>query len=260
MAFGDNRSFRIFDATAYSKKPDLSVYGIEKITIVYVAQLFPQWPNISADELPGSDIIKRVVDHNVNRRMPIVIDIEHWPLRGNPTVVHNSVNKYIHVLDEFHRLSPGIRVGLYGVLPIIEYFQTLRPTTSREYKQWQSENLQLHEISDHIDYVFPSLYTFNYDQDKWSRYATAQLKEARKIGKPIYAFVWPQIHDSNRLYGKSYIGYKFWRRQLDIIYHYADGVVIWGGHKPNGGSDIWNEKAKWWLATKDFIVWKNNQY
>jgi hypothetical protein len=81
------------------------------------------------------------------------------------------------------------------------------------------------------------------------KYALAILREARQYGKPVYAFLWPRYHDSNRFIGGQPISRKFWRKQLETVYRHADGVVIWDYDR-----SLWREYMPWWLETKAFLL------
>ena len=67
-------------------------------------------------------------------------------------------------------------------------------------------------------------------------------------GKPVYAFIWPQYDEQNKVLGLQLIPGKFWALQLQTVAQYADGAVIWGGYKVN-----WDEQAPWWQATQQFL-------
>ena len=252
--------FRIFDATAYQQKPDMRGYGIEPIDIVYVSQLWPKWPSgVGIDSLPDSSTLKRLASRLSSHNRPVVVDIEHWPVRGSPETVQNSIRKYRSVLGSLKQLAPSLKLGLYGVLPTVEYHRALEDTGSPKYNSWHAENKKLFAISKDVEYTFPSVYTFNLNQRNWEKYAIAQIREARMYGKPVYVFLWPQYHESNPILGKRYLSYQYWILQLETAFKFADGIVIWGGHK-NGGRETWNESADWWLATKDFINKLSNRH
>ena len=96
-------------------------------------------------------------------------------------------------------------------------------------QSWKDRNKFFASLANHVDVVFPSLYTFYNDQAGWEQYATANIAEARKYNKPVYAFIWPQYHGSNATIGGQHIAGDYWRKQLETVYQYADGVVIWAG-------------------------------
>jgi hypothetical protein len=68
-------------------------------------------------------------------------------------------------------------------------------------------------------------------------------------GNPVYAFLWPEFHVSNRFLKGQNTPANFWRHELEFCRTRADGIVIWGGYqKP------WDDQAAWWLETKAFLT------
>ncbi|MBI1195105.1 MAG: hypothetical protein GC138_04600, partial [Gammaproteobacteria bacterium] len=121
-----------------------------------------------------------------------------------------------------------------------------------KHAQWQAENQSLEPLVKSVDVVFPSAYTFYRDQAGWKRMAVAQIMAARSYEKPVYVFLWPHYHDSNKFLSGYYIGDEYWRMELETVRQYADGVVIWGGWG-NGKPQIWDDHAAWWEVTKKFL-------
>ena len=116
-------------------------------------------------------------------------------------------------------------------------------------RAWAEANDALKGLASHVDVIYPSLYTFYDDPEGWKKFAKANLQEAKRYGKPVYAFLWPMYHDSNKLLSGKPIPADVWRMQLETCLEYADGVVIWGGYK-----ELWNEEAGWWKETKAFLA------
>src|SRR5205085_1032044 len=79
-------------------------------------------------------------------------------------------------------------------------------------------------LAETVDAVFPSLYTFyrREDSDGWVTYAKANLEQARRYQKPIYAFLCPRYQNTFQD-----IEADFWRLQLQTCRELADGCVIW---------------------------------
>jgi hypothetical protein len=119
---------------------------------------------------------------------------------------------------------------------------------------WQVDNDRLAQIVDHVDALYPSVYTFYPDRQAWVVYAKAQIAEARRLGKgkPVYAFLWPQYHEANAALAHRPVEPDYWDLQLTTMAHHADGVVIWGGWGENG-PEPWKEEAPWWQVTKRFM-------
>ena len=51
----------------------------------------------------------------------------------------------------------------------------------------------------------------------WIQYANANIAEAQKYGKKVYAFLWLQYHNSNKTRGGQYIDREYWRIQRETI-------------------------------------------
>jgi hypothetical protein len=235
----------MFDALLYLKKPDLSQYGFKNILVIYDGSLWNAGET-QRDTINSARII------SVAKTLPpnslVCIDIESWPLKGPSEVVTQSKKKYIAVAKLFRENCPTAKIGFYGIVPIRDFWRAIRGEGDESYKDWDLENSNLQEIADTVDVIFPSLYTFYPDQNGWKIYATANIKEARKYGKPVYPFLWPEYHNSNITYGGQLIPADFWRLELMTCSQLADGIVVWGGWQKN-----WDDNAAWWIETNNFI-------
>jgi hypothetical protein len=184
--------FSVFSATSFTNQPDLTPYGLKRITVVH--------PDLTADVNNETSLAERgrlsTLAQLANESTGLlVIDIEEWPLVGNPATVAETVSKYRTVLQLFKTPAPALKVGLYSVLPIRDYWNSLQQKDSRNYIAWQKENDRLASIAQLADVLFPSIYTFYEDRIGWQKYAIAQTQEARRYagGKPVYVFLWPHI-------------------------------------------------------------------
>ena len=249
----DKKPFMVFDGTLYAGKPDLSAHGLRPVSIAYAGQFGTRWHKTS-DTLPDKLVVQQVAKEALEKNVPVVIDIEHWPLVGDASQVRASVSKYMTVLQWFKEAAPGLPVGYYGAPPIRDYWKSLKSPMSKEWASFAKENDQLRPLAESVDIIFPSLYTYYTDRGGWVRYAYAQIAEARRNanGKPVYVFLWPQYHDSNPSLAWAHIPAEFWRLQLQMAKQYADGIVIWGGWGRNGRVN-WDENAAWWKVTKEFM-------
>lgn len=253
QALSNQKSFTVFDGTLYAGKPDLSVHGIRPVSIAYTGQFGGQWYK-NSDILPDKRLVQKLAQEAQAKNYPVVIDIEHWPLTGDPSLVRASVSKYMTVLQWFKEAAPGLAVGYYGAPPIRDYWKSLKSPMSKEWASFARENDQLRPLAGAADILFPSLYTVYTDRGGWVRYAYAQIAEARRLanGKPVYVFLWPQYHDSNPSLAWANLPTDFWRLQLQMAKQYADGIVIWGGWGPKGQVK-WDDNAAWWKVTKEFM-------
>lgn len=239
--------FEIFDATLFKEKPDIQQYGIKPLE-----DISHFWEKgESQEELPSESRIKNIAVKRALGASHAFINIEHWPLKGEPDLVYKNIVKYRNAIEWVKEAIPETQVGLYSMFPGRDYWRATKGIGTPEYKQWQKENNALSTLAhSSVDIIFPSLYTFYPDKSGWVEYAIANIKEARRYGtgKPIYVFLWPQYHNSNRLLRGQYIDKGFWKLQLLTAYKYADGIVIWGGW-----NEKWNDTAPWWKGTKEFM-------
>lgn len=247
--------FAVFDATAYRDKPDLSRHGIRPAAVVYSGELWREGEPM--DQPPAPLHVQDAARAARKSGELLVLDVEHWPLRGGEAAVQASLAKYQRLLALFKLRAAGKPVGYYGLPVGRDFWRAVEAPGSGPFKEWQKENDALKPLAEALDASLPSLYTFYPDQAAWVGYAVANLAEARRVnpGKPVYAFLWPRFHDSNPTLGGRPLPADFWRLQLETARRHADGVVIWGGWGEDGGQGParWNEDAPWWKATLDFL-------
>lgn len=250
----EHKSFVVFDGLLYAGKPDMAQYGIQPISIAYAGQFGRDWFKTST-HMPDKDAVQRVAREAKSKADHVVIDIEHWPLTGDPVEVEHSLSKYLTVLQWFKEAAPGLVTGYYGAPPLRDYWRAIRPPASKEWQALTNDNARLQSLADSVDVLFPSLYTFYTDQGAWVRYVYGQIAQARQCanGKPIYVFLMPQYHESNRALAGTYLPVDYWRLQLETAKQYADGVVLWGGWGKNNRPAQWDEEAAWWKMTKEFL-------
>jgi len=236
-------SFPVFDATFYKNKPDLSKSGMRPFSLWYAVNF---WEPLEDRSQPNEAKIASAAK-KIRSDLPLCVDIEEWPVTGSRDVVRQTVEKYIKVASILRQNNPSVKFGFYGVIPIQDYGRGSGNKGRKAFDTWTRDNDKLKSISEYVDVIYPSLYAFSYDQQKWVNYAVASIAEARKHKKPVYVFLWPKFHDNSRLSGQ-YINGDFWRVQLNTSMKYADGIVIWGGT-----NEAWDENAAWWLETKKFL-------
>jgi hypothetical protein len=242
------RSFVVYDATLYKNKPELRAYGVNPIKIFYEWDLWARWGNKDLQDLPRRNDVARAAYEARNIGSLAIIDIEHWPLKDLESVVQGSLRQYRTVLAWFREALPATRFGFYGAPPIVDYWRAVSDPSSDKHRSWIRDNARIASLSQDVDALFPSAYTFYSDKAGWKKYAVAQISAARAYNKPVYVFLWPQYHESNRLLGGRYLTGDYWRMELHTALEHADGVVIWGGWRQQ-----WNESAPWWQVTKEFM-------
>lgn len=234
-----NNSFKIFNAINFRDTPDLSQHGLSEINIVYEDALLS----------PADDPIYKVIDRkkfkqqvSLARRSPKVptcLDVESWPLFDGEEKREQSVRLYLKLLKEFKRQTGQTNVSLFAF----------------------SANIP--EIAEESEILFPGFYNYIYGKDKWYSNSQVILANIRKYNKtaPIYGFVCPQYINNapgipDSLY-YSYLSYEDWKFQLETMFEFCDGLVIWTYpyRMENGKLNFftWDPDLPWWRATLDFI-------
>jgi len=247
--------FRVLDGTLYAQKPDLTAHRIERAWVPHV------W-NLWRDDEPRSELPRREAVRDWVRAIPagtgiLVVDLEWWPTRGTRAELEASSERYVQLLEWIRADGYAGLLGYYAVPPVSDYWRAIRDATSSEHRAWKSDNDAFAPLALAVDALFPSLYTFYEDADAWQRVAIANIREARRLarGRPVYPFIWPQYHDSNRALGLRPVPAEYWRRQLRVLREHADGVVIWGGWDfERNRPAAWDPDAAWWRVTREFIA------
>ncbi|MBI4695913.1 MAG: hypothetical protein HY749_18045 [Gammaproteobacteria bacterium] len=246
-------TFEIYDGTSYRNKPNLVRYGIQPVYILTEGKF---WDKKTDQSLPDAKRVKKAAADAASKGLLTIIDIERWKMWAGVGVEEN-VPKYVGVLKKFKESAPNLRVGYYATAPQGSYGTAQVPSSNSGYRRWMQLNDSLRPIANLADAVFPSIYTYSTNREAWKRFALAQVNEARRYGKPVYAFIWPQYVDNapDKSIALKWLPEDFWRFQLDTLSGVADGVVIWGGWDFKGWRAIeWDDSAPWWGATKDFIA------
>jgi len=245
--------FPVFDATNYRNKPSRKALGLQRIYVLYAWRM---WKDSQRDRNEPIEAQVRQAARKIPDDTLVCLDIENWSVKKSDQITHESIRKLKQVITWVRQEKPSVKLGYYGLMPVTEYWRSIQDPKSSKYQQWAAWNKRMEELAKHVDVIFPSLYTYYPDQRGWERYAIANIKQARRYGKPVYVFLWPQYHDSNKkIYAKGHwtsgFGYfdsAYWRRELELCAQHADGIVIWGGNKQR-----WNDAAGWWQETGRFL-------
>jgi hypothetical protein len=236
--------FIVFDALLYQHKPES-----EQLGLVAMHGAEPVWRRGASEDIVDVPGVEESVQRVRQFGTPYYFDIENWPVLYAPDdVVDASIAKLLQVADIARRTSPDGRFGFYGLLPQSIYWP-FQLKKEDEIAAWRRSNERTAVLAAHVDYVLPSLYTAYDDPENWKVSAREVLLAARRYGKPVYPFLWPEFHDTNvKLRGKP-VPVEFWRMQLEFCRQYADGVVLWGGYQRR-----WDDTAPWWLETQRFLA------
>lgn len=234
--------------------------------------------NIAGDGPPDEAAVRKMVAlaEQEGAKKPIIsLDLEHrkFDIRtASTTDVDESIAYTVRLIDAAHDANPNSKVGVYG-LPFRDYWTINNYYTAirHQNKSWWKAKLREFSIKyiellrandyvrkrlvNKVDYVFPSLYTFydTYNSNlatttlhSWQTAAFGILAEARKYGKPVYPYLWPQFHNGGPHKDFAYLPKDYWSNEIRFARHYADGMLIWGSSLYR--NDSWDEKAEWWQA------------
>ncbi len=239
-----NQPFLVFDGLLYTAKPDLRALGMRPMRGINP----PTSINKASDPV-DDEKVRATLEDLRGYAGAVYLDYEMWPtLHASSAELSANIKKYARVVQLAHEIAPAARFGLYNVIPCWDYWGLVKNDRPKV-KEWRDCNIRMDELARHVDIIMPSLYTFYNDPQGWDLQAGALLQAARRYNKPVYAFLWPEFHVSNRfLKGKNLPG-NFWRHELEFCKSRADGVVIWGGWQ-----EQWIDNADWWLETKAFLV------
>ncbi|MFK5857047.1 MAG: hypothetical protein QM503_13025 [Bacteroidota bacterium] len=259
--------FKVYDSTLYKSSknvrdkgiPMAFSIGIKTLETMYDGNIWPDSKELN-DKPPEGDVFLKSIK-NVKKSIGafnidvICLDIEHWSLKEtNQKKLTENLNKYIKTIQLYKKKMPDKKFGYYSMLPVRNYYDALEISSSTKYLKWQNHNDKLVSLANNADIIFPSLYTFSSNKEDWVKYAVENIKQAKRYGKPVYVYIWPQYHPSVRFIGLNFMPADFWTLQLETALAHADGVVIWGGWDHDNNKQLyWDETAEWWQATKKFM-------
>ncbi|MGJ7575682.1 hypothetical protein ACSFBX_34555 [Variovorax sp. RB2P76] len=247
-AYAQKRPFTVVQTMRYKGGVDLSADGVRYNPIIYEIALVP---NLASDEPASPEALKRVLAPIVHGPLPTVLDIERWTIdTPDPERRQANIEKLVDVLKRVRKARPDMQFGYYGEVPVRIYWRMVDSAHPKQRAAWQERNDQgLRGLIPHVDAIFPSLYSFDDDAQRWEFNAREILTEARKFGKPMYCYLWPQFHSNNKALAGQYVPRELWRLELETCRELADGIVIWD-HAPNVE---WNPQAPWWQETMAFL-------
>lgn len=199
--------------------------GWGHIDLITVGEIWPANANLNV--IPYDKI-----RYTARKQRPegtiVCLDVEHWPVdQDDDTLADIYIDLHIQLIREFRKhLPPGTKVGYYGVLPIRDYWSVVRNDRDA-IRDWERKNERLMRLADEVDIIFPSIYDFYGDAQRWRVYAEHHIVEAEKYGKPVIPFICPVYHPSNPDKGGQPLDEENWQLMLDYVATRTDGAVVW---------------------------------
>lgn len=237
-------------------------YGFQAIELIYSVHIW--------EEGEDDTVLTPVQEARLTERASeledgqlVCISFEQWELATSKVSIEeseNAIDYLIRAVEAVRAGNPTLRIGIYRYLPlrsriVVEYTYRIAEEAGslgsslalmqEVIDRWHEDNVRSMRLAEHVDVVFPSLYTIQGDADVWSRFARVHLDEARVYGKPVYAFIRPRFGQGD-LEGEL-IPYDLWYAQLELLHRQADGVVFWDSY-----FETWAFGAGWWQATLDY--------
>lgn len=260
---GSHEQFKVFNALLYKNVPDLTVYGIQPVNVIYEGSL--------NDDPESGSKIRRFNSAKVDSAALaaghhsgelVILDMETWG--WNP----GAMQKYARALRKFKQADPASQVGMFGFAPAqhILLYKAYSSHQSAFENTWQTRQSIVSPVTDQVDVLLPDMYTFSPDVATWVKVATKTVAWAREKypRKPIYVFIWPQYYaDSVRVCKKGsselqFLPAAYWREELETLYSIANGVVVWSSPTActNAGKleEVhFSSDMPWFKATLEFM-------
>ncbi len=254
---GDKKTFCIYDAMSYSKKPDLESEKISPVRLIYEAFLLGD-----DKEIDFTKVATQVSLAKLTNVKTISTDIEDWYSSKSGAEIREGLTQ---VFDKFKEGISGCKVGNYGIpvsdLNVLRYTESMANKSETELiEAWKANSAKRKDAAEVSDILFPSLYAMNSDIDQYVKdvKTTADYIKAEFPGKKIIAYIWPQYYNlkTNPDYMK-FISGDDWSRILEACYENLDGVVIWSnGLDEDAATTVeWSDSRvqEMFTATRKFI-------
>lgn len=257
------KTFSFYNALLYEDTPDLTSDDIHKIFLFYEDDL------LSNDPLSPDNFSKRTISEEKIRQksllslkspnVPVCLDIESWPKDDKEGT--KSLEKYLKVLDIFKSTNSRSKFGYFGFFPHLSSpepdVKSKNPLNIEIFK-WDNDNAALKKIATESKIFYPEFYTLNDDILTWEKMVKDKVSKIKAINANavIYGFVWPNYFSNDGKY--LFLPDKLWSKQLEIIYKYCDGAVIWSHYNgPDGKKIKFSRNMPWFISTKKFIKQHN---
>lgn len=191
----------------------------------------------------------------------VCLDLETWPYFPNSKLT-TTINRFLTTISYFKAVNTVSPLGFYGVPPRQAYeWSTIDPVNNPSgYATWKRISDSLARFAVNVDVFQPSFYAYDADTTSWRKMVDTTIAATKRYSttKPIYAWIWPQYHQSTRPNQLQFIDTAIWRYQLQTLYDRTNGVIIWTSNKDASNNTIyWDPNMLWWQVTKSFMVEKS---
>lgn len=248
------KKFEIFGAILYQNTPDLSKYGFKKIHLFYEDELLDKH---TISNKINKEKIKNAAKLSLSEpNIPVCLDIESWEFDNLDK--NKFLSNYIAVINYFKMYNKKSNVGYFGIFPRdsphaeYSYKNNIRETVIMPV--WHKSNNFTKSIGKKVDIYYPVFYTRYKDRDIWIKIVKEKVEKIKEINQnaKIYGFIWPQYYTDDPKY--KFIEREVWREQLETLYKYCDGAVIWSHYLgPEGYPINFDYQMDWFQETIDFI-------
>lgn len=254
--------FPIFNATRHTNVPadihelgfsDMQVLGPGKL-IKEFGKLYPTrsaWVRAGRPDVPDDRIRNAVRD--LDPDLLLVLDVESWKLFGvSEREANYAMDRFIDIVNVIRDERPDLTLGYFGRLPQFTYVRASRGPGDEMYEEVIDRINLTKRLANKVDVIFPVIYRSpRFTEAQHIAYVQAQLKEARRYGKPVIAAMWthyrPIWEDGERIPGRMLTAREL-RTDLDLVYQYADGAYIW-----NARETPWNSDVRWVRVIDQFV-------
>lgn len=242
-------NFRVYDSLFYPNKPQIGMTPIMVTGRGY-------WKGTDYSKPDEAACRKLAREVTAQKFSWFVVDIENWEtdIRKVPKEeVRETIEKMRLVVRWMKSERPGLKVGVYGLPPIRDYWTPVQGK-SDAIAAWKAANEFFKPLAQDVDFIAPSLYTFYNDVNGWKTYALANIAEAKRFGKPVLPFLWARYHPSNRLSKLQFISGDYWRTQLETVRNSGvEGVILWDWSGFSDPPQAIDTNADWWKETTAFV-------
>lgn len=201
------------------------------IPIVYASSL---WKKNGDRSEPDIDTVRSYLSETFADAPPeiLTLNIEHWPVGENASAeeISSSTSKLIEIIDAAKEVLPEVQIGLYSTFPYGHYWNISRGKDGAVEK-FLAHNEMASEIANHIDIIFPSLYSYYNEFEEWRDYANILIDYSQSFGKPVIPFINPKFHPYNKELAWKAIPEELFVKQMNFVSTKVEAVQVWDTYK-----------------------------